>query len=878
MYYTTSGGGAAMDNMDWRDRISDTLQWIYGPAIASMVLFFLLGFVDATHEAILGLAKETVGVIAALCRELPSSLAGSCPGPADQAAAPGEVFRSVLRIGFGLVFFALVPPAVWLAARAGTMSSARGLALRSEPFPETIDKDLSGLPLVIGVLPLLGGIVGSLSTATSAEAASFLERLVLFTMANLAASYVAVMMTLRVRPGNDEPSWRQRFSLALFICGIGALLALPNLVRLDLDSTDIDGTTLLVYVVYPLFVSATFILAATVGYYPRWLALLIGPNRLVDAVIFRGAARRHLSRRNLLLSRAALGVVVLIGLLIALSDRALLGSIGRWTQDHIDLVIGSYYLALITLCVLIADRSTNCGEMARGTRVDRLHRQVQIASLLAAATGVVVASLQPVTLGDLLGPIAIASLFVVCFASITMTITLISARWLKGWPANLLWVALAVALAAFGLSGRHGIGGVDLAQSGTSVGSVNEAYRARYGAANPNNGGRIYLVAAQGGGLYAAYHTASYLARRADTEPGFRENLFAISGVSGGAVGAGVYWAINRSGKCTDPPGPKNTCHVDYVRKILQRDYLSPVLVGLLFPDFLDTFAAYARWGPMRSERGRSLERSVSEAVDQTLGGQGLLERGMSATWAPDSTDPLLLLNATKVATGERIVFSPLVFVGSPSSGPRRLVLDGNKEPTLANAMVMSARFPLVTPPARLTTRRGEEVQVVDGGYFDNSGIETLRDVFSAVQEIKGVRPIEFLLLEGDDSTPPSPRANKGALGAPLAAFFGAWHARVGLSEQRLLDEIRARKLAPIEIETCSPRPVAGSHRVLITHCKLRRCGQDYTLSWLLHKQTFDAIDRVVAGSAECLRPGAPPAPAHPASPPGLAASATARD
>ena len=53
----------------------------------------------------------------------------------------------------------------------------------------------------------------------------------------------------------------------------------------------------------------------------------------------------------------------------------------------------------------------------------------------------------------------------------------------------------------------------------------------------------VYIVAAQGGGIYAAYQTALFLARMQDVCPRFRHHLFAISSVSGGSVGAATFAA-----------------------------------------------------------------------------------------------------------------------------------------------------------------------------------------------------------------------------------------------------------------------------------------------------------------------------------------------
>src|SRR5262249_53572571 len=57
----------------------------------------------------------------------------------------------------------------------------------------------------------------------------------------------------------------------------------------------------------------------------------------------------------------------------------------------------------------------------------------------------------------------------------------------------------------------------------------------------------VYVVSAQGGGMYAAYQTAIFLARLQDLCPSFRHHLFAISSVSGGSVGSATFVAALRA-------------------------------------------------------------------------------------------------------------------------------------------------------------------------------------------------------------------------------------------------------------------------------------------------------------------------------------------
>ena len=54
----------------------------------------------------------------------------------------------------------------------------------------------------------------------------------------------------------------------------------------------------------------------------------------------------------------------------------------------------------------------------------------------------------------------------------------------------------------------------------------------------------VYIIAAQGGGIYAAYRTAKILTRLQDLCPNFAQHVFAISSVSGGSLGAGIFSAL----------------------------------------------------------------------------------------------------------------------------------------------------------------------------------------------------------------------------------------------------------------------------------------------------------------------------------------------
>lgn len=349
----------------------------------------------------------------------------------------------------------------------------------------------------------------------------------------------------------------------------------------------------------------------------------------------------------------------------------------------------------------------------------------------------------------------------------------------------------------------------------------------------------VRIVAAQGGGLYAAYHTAYYLAARADADPGFARSLFAVSGVSGGSVGAGVFWAIRRSGLC-DAPGAAPTCHRDAVKAILRYDFLSPVLATFLFRDAFDTVIPISSLAKLPIDRASVLEaafaeriRTWAEAAGAEAPDLGWLDTGLADSWGPALDLPVLLLNATEVGTGERQILSPLTRMPNGVTG--KILLDGLRDLTVGNAMTISARFPLVTPPARIRRRdvSGQVVlrQLVDGGYFDNSGIETLIEMTAEIVRQRRGAPVEVLVFSVAERQPPI--TVKGTIAAPLDAFTSAWRARRDLTARRLAEDFD-NFVGPPPARICDVR--------------LYQLGANFTVSWFLTAETFRDIEIQIDG------------------------------
>src|SRR5262249_20642851 len=124
----------------------------------------------------------------------------------------------------------------------------------------------------------------------------------------------------------------------------------------------------------------------------------------------------------------------------------------------------------------------------------------------------------------------------------------------------------------------------------------------------------MVIVATAGGGIRAAYWTATVFERiKKDLGPnGLRPYIFAISGVSGGSVGATAFDAALAT---SDETACSENCKSS--TDFLKEDFLAPTLASGIFKDGPASFLPDL-W---QDDRGAALEQGFEHAS------QGLLER-----------------------------------------------------------------------------------------------------------------------------------------------------------------------------------------------------------------------------------------------------------
>ncbi|WP_018261211.1 hypothetical protein [Methylobacterium sp. WSM2598] len=295
---------------------------------------------------------------------------------------------------------------------------------------------------------------------------------------------------------------------------------------------------------------------------------------------------------------------------------------------------------------------------------------------------------------------------------------------------------------------------------------------------------RPVILASAGGASRAAFFTATVVGDiLADERVDLRRRLFAISGVSGGSVGAAFIRAAlddarpdggapcGRVGRAwfrhdARPTGPYTW--KECLQALTAGDFLSRPFVGLAFRDLFG-FPLHDLVG--MADRAVLLERAFEDQYRALVGPEGSRDGGLARALGeepagPERWAPRLILNTTSVLDGRRSLVSDLLpfrcdgGADAPlfptavdlfeTLGAGRSCADGAPAATgavaalrLSSAATASARFPVISPHAVIRRRAeaagslGDAVDLlVDGGYFENDGLTSARQLAEAMQAV----------------------------------------------------------------------------------------------------------------------------------------------
>jgi hypothetical protein len=398
----------------------------------------------------------------------------------------------------------------------------------------------------------------------------------------------------------------------------------------------------------------------------------------------------------------------------------------------------------------------------------------------------------------------------------------------------------------------------------------------------------IIFVAAEGGASRAAYWTGEALGALEERTHGeFSKHVFLISSISGSNLAATSFLATLKENPGLVAQGKFRKAIESYTGQ----DYLSPALAGMFFPDLLQRFLPW----PVFPDRGKYLEEGweagwTKHCTDNPglCGDPHLFEHNFLDVLSPSASrwSPVLVMSGAREEDGRRVLTSNVFISGDQVDAEdfHRLVNNSisvvDQDVRVSTAMLNGARFPFISPAGTLPGANGH---LVDGGYFDTAGIETMREAANAVRALdKGaslpLKPIFLLIENGDPSDtptkPPPPAtgtrtqastaAAKAAVtdtrAAPLSEFGqDAWGPVTGLLGSRnahaahmrcLLEQGTSRADDDHSKGTCGPMPGAPP---LI---EIRTCRDNFPLDWVLSDtvkgQMQDDMTGKTSGTSPC--------------------------
>ena len=424
----------------------------------------------------------------------------------------------------------------------------------------------------------------------------------------------------------------------------------------------------------------------------------------------------------------------------------------------------------------------------------------------------------------------------------------------------------------------------------------------------------VFIIAVEGGGIYAASAASLFLARLQDDCPDFADHVFAISAVSGGSIGASVFQALAHThhgvgtNQCAEqaPPLSAQPSHslTSDISSIMLKDHFSPT-IGAIIPDLFGLPMGRAaiigsKFSLLGPGGGSQCGGKIGGSIREPLVG-----------WRGDGVSPQHHIGGDRLSRGVRAFSRPskwqwsqakyqwhIVFLrGSrldqrirrqhhaagkscwrvaEQSALRRLgatlVQTGGETMPLMFAAVASARFPFIMPPYAISVKSSApdgaaaRWNFVDGGYADSSGAATALDLYQAlVQDLFNQKhdakiDLKVLLLTSDDPLPEFKNikgTEYGDFAAPLQTLLNV---RAGLASQAVTQMCDFfRQDAGAQQESDPKHPSAdlrcgsygdGSWKIRVIRLQDEAYG--LPLGWKISETSYNLISALVARKDLC--------------------------
>jgi hypothetical protein len=299
----------------------------------------------------------------------------------------------------------------------------------------------------------------------------------------------------------------------------------------------------------------------------------------------------------------------------------------------------------------------------------------------------------------------------------------------------------------------------------------------------PDRPVRPVVVAISGGASRAGIWGARVLGALEAADGRNNAAVFAVSSVSGGSLGAAGYMAVKRASK--SPCGHNEDAHATMAERLdrlnihyLGGDALGPLLAGSLLSDtprsLFSPIEALIRYligaEPRGGDRAEALERAFENLWRRDVGeakiegmkmpsfGEGFLSL-FYVDGAVRPGMPVWVLNGTDVTSGGRMLTVPFgsrIGMTWPFYASVDLLGLLGADVAISTAINNSARFPYLEPSGEVVSVNARPHQmhtgapeVLDGGVFDNEGLEAAAEIAEWLkrQTVNG-QPVQPIIVQ----------------------------------------------------------------------------------------------------------------------------------
>jgi hypothetical protein len=371
----------------------------------------------------------------------------------------------------------------------------------------------------------------------------------------------------------------------------------------------------------------------------------------------------------------------------------------------------------------------------------------------------------------------------------------------------------------------------------------------------------VYFVLSDGGASRSGYWVASVLSKLEDDTKGkFSNNLFCMSGASGGSVGNAAFYISLRIKNIL---AEKDSTYLSVTKDYLKTDFLSFTIARMLGPDFFryilpPLIPAY--------DRAYALTKALEKAPKSNSVLYNSMAIGMSSLVTQKDQPtmlPVFCINTTRMQDGtpgvistinmNDVIFNKRVDVLS--------LLQEGKDLKLSSAIVLGASFPYISPagridklePAKKTDGTDSSYWIpnyfVDGGYFDNSGAGVVNEMIIAMRQMMNSdsvlsrykNKLDFTVLHITNDPHPHglPELNNvnplvNDMAAPIQTLAGAYGSQTSVNNSRL--------------ENYMFNNIGSGHYIPINLYRTKD-SMSFSMNWVISDRALKGMDERLATS-----------------------------